>query len=155
MTTKMNIADIFDHDQNFQEIMKNMLETAFHISFDGVMITEAGPGYPIVYVNPALCELTGYSVRELLGKSPAMLQGEKSDQKVLTTLKETINKGEVFHGRTMNYRKNGEEFLMEWKIVPIRGEDGEISHYLAIQRETNDDQLTDDLAGFQLPFSWA
>ena len=80
MTAQMNIADIFSHDQNFQIIMKNMLETAFHISFDGVMITEAGPGYPIVYVNPALCELTGYSARELLGKSPAILQGEKSDE---------------------------------------------------------------------------
>ena len=44
MTASLNIADIFSHDQNFQTIMKNMLQTAFDISFDGVMITEAGPG---------------------------------------------------------------------------------------------------------------
>lgn len=154
MTTPLNIADIFTHDQNFQIIMKNMLQTAFHISFDGVMITEAGPGYPIIYINPALCDMTGYSSEELLGKSPAMLQGEKSDKKVLASLKTTITKGDVFHGKTVNYRKSGEEFIMEWKIVPIRREDGEISHYLAIQREIKDEKLPHDLSGFQFPFSW-
>lgn len=131
-----------------------MLQTAFHISFDGVMITEAGPGYPIIYINPALCELTGYSSEELLGKSPSMLQGVKSDKNVLASLKTTIAKGHVFHGKTVNYRKSGEEFIMEWKIVPIRREDGEISHYLAIQREIKDEQLPHDLSGFQFPFSW-
>ena len=152
MTISLSIADIFSHDENFQIIMKNMLQTAFDISFDGVMITEAGPGYPIVYINPALSELTGYSFQELLGKSPAMLQGEKSDKDVLANLKAEIEKGEFFHGKTVNYRKDGTEFIMEWKIVPIRKEDGEISHYLAIQREVKDNELVHDPSEFQLPF---
>lgn len=154
MTASSNIADIFTHDQNFQIIMKDLLQTAFFLSFDGVMITEASPGYPIIYVNPALCEITGYSAEELFGKSPILLQGEKSDKNVLASLKKKIEKGDIFHGKTVNYRKNGEEFIMEWKIVPIRREDGEISHYLAIQRELKDDQLVHDLSGFQLPFDW-
>lgn len=141
MSEPFNISDIFKHDQNFQIIMKNMLQTVFDISFDGVMITEAGPGYPIVYINPAFCGLTGYGFQELLGKSPAMLQGKKSDQKVLANLKETIERGDVFHGKTINYRKDGTEFMMEWKIVPIRDEKSKISHYLAIQREITDDKL--------------
>jgi len=153
MTASLNIADIFSHDQNFQTIMKNMLQTAFDISFDGVMITEAGPGYPIVYINSALSGMTGYSPQELLGKSPAMLQGEKSDQNVLADLKAKIEKGDVFHGKTVNYRKDGTEFIMEWKIVPIRKEDGHISHYLAIQREIKDDELILDPSELQLPFS--
>lgn len=152
MNTSLNIADIFSHDQNFQTIMKDMLQTAFEISFDGVMITEAGSGYPIVYINPAFCELTGYSPKELLGKSPVMLQGEKSDQNVLDHLKEQIEKGEHFHGKTVNYRKDGTEFIMEWKIVSIRKENDEISHYLAIQREIKEDELTHDPSGFSLPF---
>jgi len=152
MTASLNIADIFSHDQNFQTIMKDMLQTVFEISFDGVMITEAEPGYPIVYINPAFCELTGYSPQELLGKSPAMLQGEKSDQNVLDHLKEKIDNGELFHGKTINYRKDGSEFIMEWKIVPIRKEDGKIFHYLAIQREIKDNVLTHDSSGFSLPF---
>lgn len=152
MTTSKNFSDIFSHDKNFQMIMKNMLQTAFEISFDGVMITEAGPGYPIVYVNPALCGITGYSFQELLGNSPAMLQGEKSDQNVLTELKEKISKGDFFHGKTINYRKNGEPFCMEWKIVPIHCEKDEISHYLAIQREIKDEDPDTSPLGSRLPF---
>lgn len=155
MDASLNISDIFSHDQNFQVIMKNMLQTALDNSFDGVMITEAGPGFPIIYVNPAFCELSGYTVAELLGKSPALLQGEKSDQNVLDELEEKIKKGDVFHGRTVNYRKGGDEFLMEWKIVPIRNDDGEIFHYLAIQREVSDDKLDCNSPGSQLPFSQA
>lgn len=152
MTTSLNIDDIFSHDQNFQTIMKNLLQTAFEISFDGLMITESGPGYPIVYINPAFCELTGYSPQELIGNSPAMLQGEKSDQSVLDRLKVNIEKGDLFHGKTVNYRKDGTEFIMEWKIVPIRKEDGKISHYLAVQREIKEDELVHDTLAYSLPF---
>ena len=152
MTASLNIADIFSHDQNFQTIMKNMLQTAFELSFDGLMITESGPGYPIVYINPAFCELTGYSPQELIGKSPAILQGEKSDQNVLDRLKVNIEKGDLFHGKTVNYRKDGTEFIMEWKIVPIRKEDGKISHYLAVQREIKEDELDHDTSAYSLPF---
>jgi PAS domain S-box-containing protein len=136
----LSIADIFSYDQNFQDVMLNMLQSALEASFQGVMITEAEPGFPIIYVNPAVCEMTGYSRRELLGQSPAMLQGEKTDPAVLADLREKIDRGEIFHGKTYNYRKDGSTFMMEWKIVPIRGAGGEIANYLAIQREVVDDQ---------------
>lgn len=135
MSTPLNVFDIFDHDEDFKTIMKHLLEASMDTSFNGVMITEAGPGYPVVYVNPAFCELTGYGPHELVGKSPALLQGPNTSQWVLDQLKEQITSGEMFHGRTSNYRKDGTEFTMEWRIVPIRNAAGVISHYLAIQRE--------------------
>ena len=135
MNTEINLAEILRHDDNFQSIMQNMLQTAFEVSFDGVMITEAGPDYPIIYVNPAFCALSGYGFSELLGKSPALLHGEGTDREVLAELKERITAGKNFHGMTYNYKKDGTKFLMEWKIVPIKNETGKISHYFAIQRE--------------------
>ena len=95
--------------------------------------------------------MTGYTFEELMGKSPAILQGEKSDQKVLQDLKIRLDDGDVFHGKTFNYRKDGSEFIMEWKIVPIHGEEGVISHYLAIQREVKDTELTDGALDTKLP----
>ncbi len=151
MSNTLNLEHIFDYDQNFQTIMQNMLSFALESSFQGVMITLAEPGYPIVYVNPAFCEMTGYTFEELMGKSPVILQGEKSDQKVLQDLKEKLDDGDVFHGKTFNYRKDGSEFIMEWKIVPIHGEEGVISHYLAIQREVKDTELTDGALDTKLP----
>ena len=75
MNNQVNLIEILRHDDNFQTIVCNMLQSVFEVSFDGVMITEAGPDYPIIYVNPTLCEITGYSFSELLGKSPSILQG--------------------------------------------------------------------------------
>lgn len=121
--------------------MSNMLQTTLAISFDGVMITEAKPGYPIIYVNPAICEITGYTVEELIGNSPSILQGEKTEQHVLDDLKNKIHTGKIYHGKTRNYRKDGSEFIMEWKIVPIRNKAQQISHYLAVQREVTDEKL--------------
>jgi PAS domain S-box-containing protein len=53
---------------------------------------------------------------------------------VLDRLRRDISEGKIFHGQAVNYRKDGSEFMMEWKIAPVRNENGEITHYLAIQR---------------------
>ena len=138
METKEDIFDIFEHDESYKTIMKRLLETSMEESFNSVVITEATPGYPIVYVNPAFCELTGYGPHEVFGKSPSILQGPNTDQAVLERLNDDISKGRLFHGRAINYRKDGSEFMMEWKIAPIRNEMDEITHYLAIQRDVSD-----------------
>lgn len=135
MKEPTDIFNIFEQDKNFKYIMKRLLEASMEESFNSVLVTEAGPGYPIIYVNPAFCELTGYGPHEVTGKSPSILQGPNTDKKVLQRLNQNIANGELFHGQAINYRKDGSEFMMEWKIAPIRNEKDDITHYLAIQRE--------------------
>ena len=137
MKTRSDIFDIFMQDENYKYIMKRLLEASMEESFNSVVITEAGPGYPIIYVNPAFCELTGYGPHEVTGKSPSILQGPNTDAEVLKRLNRNVADGELFHGRAINYRKDGSEFMMEWKIAPIHNEKDEITHYLAIQREVS------------------
>jgi PAS domain S-box-containing protein len=137
METTKDIFDIFEHDESFKYIMKRLLETSMAESFNSILITEAGPGYPIVYANAAFSELTGYAPGEVMGKSPSMLQGPNTDQTVLERLNTDIAEGRLFHGQAINYRKDGSEFMMEWKIAPIRNHKEEITHYLAIQRDVS------------------
>jgi PAS domain S-box-containing protein len=134
MKYENDIFDIFEKDKNYRQVMKRLLEASMEESFNSIVISEAGQGYPIVYVNPAFSELTGYGPHEVIGKSPSMLQGPNTDRGVIEQLNANIAKGEMFHGRAINYRKDGSEFLMEWKIAPIRNENDEITHYLAIQK---------------------
>jgi PAS domain S-box-containing protein len=134
MAEKLDIMSIFDYDANFQNLMKRMLENAMEHSFHGIMITKAEPGYPIVYVNDSLSQITGYSPEELIGKSPAILQGPKTDRAVLDRLNQALSEGRLFHDEAINYRKDGTEFVMEWKIVPIKNDEEVTSHYLALQR---------------------
>ena len=138
MNETKDIFEIFDHDENFRTIMKRLLEASMEESFNAVIITTAEPGYPIIYVNPAFSEITGYGPHEVIGKSPSLLQGPKTDKAVIARLNEDIAAGRLFHGRAINYRKDGSEFVMEWKIVPIQDQNEAVSHYLAIQKDVTD-----------------
>ncbi len=134
MKPENDIFEIFDKDENYRYIMKRLLEASMEESYNSIIISEAGPGYPIIYVNPAFCELTGYGPHEVMGKSPSILQGPKTDMEVIDQLNMDISHGKVFHGRAINYRKDGSEFIMQWKIAPIHNEKNEATHYLAIQQ---------------------
>lgn len=137
MQIETDIFNIFEQDESFRYIMKRLLEASMEESFNSIVITEAGPGYPIIYVNPAFCELTGYGPHEVMGRSPAILQGPATDPAVVEQLKNDLEHGKLFHGQAVNYRKDGSQFMMEWKIAPIRDENGRITHYLAIQRDVS------------------
>jgi PAS domain S-box-containing protein len=105
-----------------------------------VMITPSFKGMynpPILYVNRAFSKLTGYSPDEALGKTPKMLQGRRTDHRVMERLKHDLAEKGCFRGRAVNYRKNGTPFLMEWEIVPLRDPTGSSRYYLTIQREVN------------------
>jgi PAS domain S-box-containing protein len=116
-------------------LIENILRTALDSNFSSVMLTRADDGYPILYVNPAFSDLTGYSYDEVIGKDPGILQGPKTDRKLLGHLRETLEREDTFHGKTVNYRKDGSEFIMEWKIFPISNSEKRTTHFLAVQRE--------------------
>ena len=115
-------------------VFKSALKIALDNNPSSVMLTRADAGYPILYVNPAFTELTGYSYDEVAGKDPGILQGPKTDQKLLRMLREKLESGDTFHGKTVNYRKDGSKFIMEWEIFPIINSEKRTTHFLAFQR---------------------
>ena len=107
-------------------------------AFESILITTTGSedaGYPIVYVNPAFTAMTGYDADEVIGKSPGILQGPKTDVAVLERLSSDLDTGRQFHGRAINYRKDGSEFVLEWKIIPVTDDQGITTHLVSVQRE--------------------
>ncbi len=115
-----------------------LVSSAVEYSYDGIAITTAqldAPGPQIVYVNPAFTQITGYTAQEAIGQSPRILQGAKTDRVVLDRLRGQLSEGRPFVGEAINYRKDGSEFLMEWRIDPIRDEKGRITHWVSINRD--------------------
>ena len=143
MNISDDIFDVLEQDEKFWGVMKRLMEMSMSLSFNGIVITTADPGYPIVYTNAAFCEMTGYSPDEVMGKSPSMLQGPLTDSEVLERLNRDIAADKIFHGRAVNYRKDGSSFLMEWKIIPVHNQSGQTTHYLAIQRDVTSRQKVD------------
>jgi PAS domain S-box-containing protein len=99
------------------------------------LITTADSGYPIVYANPQFRLMTGYNLAELVGQSPKMFQGEKTNPIILQRLKQALENGEHFHGATINYKKNGDPYPVEWNISTIFDDNQKITHYLSIQKD--------------------
>ncbi|XGA81373.1 diguanylate cyclase [Halomonas sp. CH40] len=117
--------------------LKLYKETLEHIS-EAITITDAHiapPGPRIVYVNRAFEAMTGYLRSEVLGISPRILQGPSSSQEVLKRLQDDMRKGISFEGETYNYRKNGTVFLMKWSVTPVKDSAGQITHFVAVQRD--------------------
>lgn len=115
-----------------------LLLSAVQQSKDSILITTAklDPPHPkIVFVNSAFSQMTGYTSEEVLGKTPRLLQGPKTDRAVLDDLRQHLCDGIPFHSEAINYHKNGTEFYIEWHITPIRNVNSSITHFVAIQRD--------------------
>jgi PAS domain S-box-containing protein len=115
-----------------------LLGSAVEQTKESIMITDAElnlPGPKILFVNPAFTKMTGYNEEEAIGKTPRILQGPHTDRIVLNRLRENLERGKVFEGEAINYRKDGTEFSLEWQIAPLRNASGKITHFVAIQRD--------------------
>jgi PAS domain S-box-containing protein len=88
------------------------------------------PGPHILYVNKRWQQVTGYSSEEVIGKTPRILQGPKSNKEALKLLKEALKQGKRFEGTTTNYAKDGTEINMTWLSVELTESDC----FIAIQK---------------------
>jgi len=128
-------------DPRRAEEMLRLLTVAIEQSHESVMIMTAKldwPGPQIVYVNPAFTEMNGYSYEEVIGKSPRILQGPKTDLFVINQLRRDAAAGKVFQGEVISYRKDRSEFCSEWSAGPVRNERGEVTHFAALQRDVTE-----------------
>ncbi len=128
----------FEIEERDRQIPDKLFNLAMTNSFDAFMITTAEKGFPIIFVNKVFTKISGYSQHECMGRSPSFLQGPKTDRVVLKRLSENLRSGAPFHGKAINYRKDGSEFMMEWKVIGFTNHQGRISHYMAIQRDVSD-----------------
>lgn len=116
---------------------KEIVEIILNNSYNSVVITDANldlPGPKIVYVNEAFAKNTGYTLEDLKDKTPRIFQGQETNLELLKNLKEKCKKGEFFVGETVNYRKDGSKYYVQWNISPIKNDAGEIVYYISIQR---------------------
>ena len=141
---QIRLEDAFKSQANEIALLKHqldLLESAIRNDYDSIIITELSlekPGPKIVYVNDGFTRMTGYTKQEVLGKTPRILQGEKTDRSILERLKRRLIEGQAFFGHTINYRKDGSEFINQWDIHPLMNAQGEVTHWVSYQRDVTE-----------------
>jgi PAS domain S-box-containing protein len=125
--------------QKKEELQLRLFKSVITNSTDVVLITEAEPidlpGPKIVYVNEAFTKLTGYTSEEVIGKTPRILQGEKTNRAELDRLRLALQKWEPCEIEVVNYKKNGEIYWANLSIIPLANETGYFTHWISIQRD--------------------
>ena len=126
-----------------------LLGAAVEQETSAVVITTAEldlPGPRILFVNPAFTRMTGYSAEEVIGQTPRLLQGPRTDRAVLDELRARLSRGEEFYGEAVNYRKDGTPYHLGWHVNPIRDGDGRVTHYVSVQRDITERKRAEEEA---------
>jgi PAS domain S-box-containing protein len=91
------------------------------------------PGPYIIYVNKAFEKMTGWTREEVIGKTPRIMQGPKTNLDIFKHMEDILGKGKVWEGKAVNYKKDGTEFFMEWSIAQVYDKNGRVESLIAVQ----------------------
>jgi PAS domain S-box-containing protein len=91
------------------------------------------PDNPIVFVNGAFLDLTGYEEEEIIGRNCRFLQGARSDREMVGEVREAIEARRAISVELLNYRKDGTPFWNALFMGPIFDREGRLLYFFASQ----------------------
>jgi PAS domain S-box-containing protein len=92
----------------------------------------------IEFVNPAFTRLTGFTIREVLGKKTSLLKSGFHPPKFFREMWDTLIKGDTWSREILNKKKNDELFWQYVSIAPVKDEHGNTTHYVSVQEDITD-----------------
>lgn len=108
--------------------MRKSFNMKYHIA---VILTDVDR--KILWVNNDFTAITGYSLSEVMGKKPSLLQGEGTDPTDVQRIREQLAKQEPFKDEILNYRKNGEHYPCQLSIYPVFDGKNELTNFIAFE----------------------
>ncbi|MBN2147216.1 MAG: diguanylate cyclase [Anaerolineales bacterium] len=128
----------FHHLQEQLRLQSVALEAAAN----AIVITDLDGN--IEWLNPAFTRITGYEAEEVLGQNPRVLKSGKHPAQLYQNLWKTVLAGGVWHGEMINRRKDGRLYTEEMTIAPVRDEQGEITHFIAVKQDVTARKLAEE-----------
>lgn len=136
----------------YLETRLRLLESVVVNTTDSILITEAEPidepGPCIRYANPAFTQVTGYTMEEVLGKSPRLLQGPLSGTEGPALIRAALKAWKPIVVELLNYKKDGSTFWVELSIAPVCDDSGWYTHWISVQRDVTERKALEALPGF-------
>lgn len=113
-----------------QKQQLKLYATVFERMQEGLMITDKNKR--IVKINPAFTRTTGYTAKEVIGKSAGILKSGLHHRNFYKKMWESIYTTGKWQGEIINQRKNGEFYPEKLSINSIKNNNGEIENYIGI-----------------------
>ncbi|MGC8823179.1 MAG: PAS domain-containing sensor histidine kinase [Bacteroidales bacterium] len=112
------------------------LLTAFTQISEAIVITDTR-GY-IIYSNPALERMTGYSASELYGKNMNIFRSGVHSREFYRSMWNSILHGVNWEGTIINKRKGGDLYTEYMVITPVKNDEGQILNFVAVKRDMSE-----------------
>jgi diguanylate cyclase (GGDEF)-like protein/PAS domain S-box-containing protein len=154
-TFAASVADQLDmsllrsHARGIGERLR-LLESVVVNANDSVLITEAEPinlpGPRIIYANAAFTRATGFSLEDVIGKTPRILQGSETSPAARERLRNALATWTPVEVELVNYKKDGTPFWVELSIVPVADENGWWTHWVSVQRDVTNRKVMEEAA---------
>lgn len=109
--------------------------TAFE-THGSMMITDTNK--VILRVNKAFTESTGYTAEEAIGQTPGILRSGRHHADFYRAVWETIYRDGTWQGEIWDRRKSGEIYPKWLTISAVKGEDGNVTHYVGSHLDISD-----------------
>ncbi|GET21482.1 hypothetical protein JCM18694_17280 [Prolixibacter denitrificans] len=92
----------------------------------------------IQYVNPRFSALTGYSLEDVKGRSPRIMNPGHLPEEDFHAMLSSLRQGKEWKGEFLNRKKNGSFYWENVTISPITNDAGEITQYIVIMEDVTD-----------------
>jgi len=120
------------HARQLAERALQLRQRAIDASANAIIILQAqAPDYPIEYVNPAFERITGYSAAEVNARSIRLIESAQGDPKSFDEIWQAMAERREANIVLRTCSKTGDEMWNEFYIAPVKGEDGEPTHFVA------------------------
>lgn len=87
----------------------------------------------IQYANPKFCEVSGFTLEELVGKPHNIVRHPDMPKEVFKDLWDHLKAGKIWQGEIKNRRKDGSHYWVLATVGPLRNSQGEIDRYLSVR----------------------
>jgi PAS domain S-box-containing protein len=134
-----NIASIAIEHVRTQQML-HIAATTFETQ-EGIIITDSNKA--ILRINRAFTRIYGYSIEDVIGTTPSILQSGRSEDEFYKTMWETLQRDNYWVGEIWDKRKNGEVFPA-WLTITAVTEGGSITHYIGTFSDITDNKHTQE-----------
>ncbi|EPJ76962.1 PAS:GGDEF protein [Pseudomonas sp. CFII64] len=123
-------SDDRPHRQSEDHDRLRLAAAVFDSTHEGVVVTNS-EGL-IVHVNRAFMQITGYQQDEVLGVNPSKFKSGRHGPEFYRQMYRSILSAGQWSGEIWNRRKSGEIYPQWQTIRGIKGDNGEIKHFVAV-----------------------
>jgi len=97
-----------------------------------IVVTDAQ--LKIVFASKNIKKMNGFEPYEVIGNSPKMFQGAKTDLQVSNEIRQAILNKVPFEKNVINYCKDGALYKCHIKGFPVFNDKGEVTNFIAFEK---------------------